>query len=82
MLVQVRHYCASIHKSKVYFNNSFSYDAPKLWNDLPYDLPYDELQISRVSKVDLTLPILEIIPTISSNYQTPDRLPGYDLEHV
>ena len=31
-------YCASIHKSKVHFNNSFSYDAPKLWNDLPYDI--------------------------------------------
>ena len=31
-------YCPSIHKSKVHFNNSFSYDAPKLWNDLPYDI--------------------------------------------
>ena len=37
MFLQVPHYCSSIHKSKVYFNNSFSYDAPKLWNDLPHD---------------------------------------------
>ena len=38
LFLQVPHYCASIHKSKVHFNNSFSYDAPKLWNDLPYDI--------------------------------------------
>ena len=30
LFLQVPHYCASIHKSKVLFNNSFSYDAPKL----------------------------------------------------
>ena len=30
LFLQVPHYCASIHKSKVHFNNSFSYDAPKL----------------------------------------------------
>ena len=29
LFLQVPHYCASIHKSKVHFNNSFSYDAPK-----------------------------------------------------
>ena len=34
LFLQVPSYCASIHKSKVHFNNSFSYDAPKLWNDL------------------------------------------------
>ena len=38
LFLQVPFYCASIHKSKVYFNNSFSYDDPKLWNDLPYDI--------------------------------------------
>ena len=32
--LQVPHYCASIHKSNVHF----SYDAPKLWNDLPHDI--------------------------------------------
>ena len=37
MFLQVPHYCSSIHKSKVHFN-SFSYDAPKLWNDLPQDI--------------------------------------------
>ena len=37
LFLQVPHYCSSIHKSKVHFNNSFSYDAPKLWNDLPHD---------------------------------------------
>ena len=36
LFLQVPHYCSSIHKSKVHFNNSFSYDAPKLWNDLPH----------------------------------------------
>ena len=38
LFLQVPHYCASIHNSKVHFNNSFSYDAPKLWNDLPQDI--------------------------------------------
>ena len=38
LFLQVPHYCASIHKSKVHFNNSFSYDAPKLWNDLAHDI--------------------------------------------
>ena len=38
LFLQVPHYCASIHKSKVHFNNSFSCDAPKLWNDLPHDI--------------------------------------------
>ena len=38
LFLQVPHYCASIHKPKVHFNNSFSYDAPKLWNDLPHDI--------------------------------------------
>ena len=38
LFLQIPHYCASIHKSKVHFNNSFSYDAPKLWNDFPHDI--------------------------------------------
>ena len=38
LFLQVPSYCASIHKSKVHLNNNFSYDAPKLWNDLPYDI--------------------------------------------
>ena len=38
LFLLVPSYCPSIHKSKVHFNNSFSYDAPKLWNDLPYDI--------------------------------------------
>ena len=38
LFLQVPHFCASIHKSKVYFNNSFSYDVPKIWNDLPHDI--------------------------------------------
>ena len=38
LFLEVPHDCASIHKSKVHFNNSFSYDAPKLWNDLPHDI--------------------------------------------
>ena len=80
LFLQVPHYCASIHKSKVHFNNSFSYDAPKLWNDLPHDIrsaPNLSFQTSTKN-----LPISEIISTIASNYHTPDRLPGYDLEHV
>ena len=27
-----------VYKSKVHFNKSFSYDAPKLWNDLPLEI--------------------------------------------
>ena len=38
LFLLVPSYCPSIHKSKVHFNNSFSYDAPKLWNDFPYDI--------------------------------------------
>ena len=38
MFLQVPHYCTLIHNSKVHFNNSFSYDAPKLWNALPHDI--------------------------------------------
>ena len=38
LFLQVPHYCAAIHKSKVNFNNSFSYDAPNLWNDLLHDI--------------------------------------------
>ena len=38
LFLQVPHYCASIHKSKVHFKNSFSSDAPKLWNDLLHDI--------------------------------------------
>ena len=31
-------YSSSVHKSKVRFNKCFSYDAPKLWNDLPLEI--------------------------------------------
>ena len=37
MFLEVPHYCSSIHKSKGHFNNSFSYDTSKLWNDLSHD---------------------------------------------
>ena len=39
MFGKVPYYSSSIHKSKFYFDNSFSYDAPKLWNDLPLGIP-------------------------------------------
>ena len=29
---------SSIYKSRVHFNNRFSYDEPKVWNDLPHDI--------------------------------------------
>ena len=35
MFLKVPFCSSSVHKSKVHFNNSFSYDAPKFWNDLP-----------------------------------------------
>ena len=38
LFLHVPPYCSTIHKSEVHFNNSFSYDAPKLWNDLPQDI--------------------------------------------
>ena len=31
-------YTARIHKSKVQFDNSLTYDGPNLWNDLPHDI--------------------------------------------
>ena len=80
LFLLVPSYCPSIHKSKVHFNNSFSYDAPKLWNDLPYDIrSAPNLSFQKSTQ---NLPISEIIPTIASYYRTPDRLPGNDSEHV
>ena len=38
LFLEVPHYCSSFHKSNVHFNNSFSYDAPKLSNDIPHDI--------------------------------------------
>ena len=38
MFLNVPFYSSSVHKSKVHFNKSFSYDAPKLWNDLPLEI--------------------------------------------
>ena len=38
MFLKVPHCESSIHTSKVYFNNCSSYDAPKLWNDLPLEI--------------------------------------------
>ena len=35
IFLKVPYYSSSSHKSKVHFNNCFSYDAPKLLNDLP-----------------------------------------------
>ena len=66
LFLQVPSYCASIHKSKVHFNNSFSYDAPKLWNDLPYDIRSAPNLSSFKSQLK------------TSYYQTPDRLSGND----
>ena len=37
MFIKVPFYSSSVHKSKVHFNKS-SYDAPKLWNDLPLEI--------------------------------------------
>ena len=31
-------YTPHIHKSKVHFNNSFAFDGPSLWNDLPHHI--------------------------------------------
>ena len=39
MFFKVPFCSSSVHKSKVHFNKSFSYDAPKLWNDLPLEFP-------------------------------------------
>ena len=38
IFLKVPFYSSSIYKSKVNFNKSFSYDAPKLWNDLPLEI--------------------------------------------
>ena len=38
MFLKVPFYIPGVHKSKVHFNKSFSYDAPKLWNDLPLEI--------------------------------------------
>ena len=80
MFLKVPHYCSSIHKSKGHFNNSFSYDAPKLWNDLPHDRrSAPNLMFQKSTK---NLLVSEIFSTLVSNYRTPDCLPGCDLEYV
>ena len=38
MFLKVPFYSPSVHNSKVHFNKCFSYDAPKLWNDLPLEI--------------------------------------------
>ena len=38
MFLKVPFYIPSVHKCKVHFNKSFSYDAPKLWNDLRLEI--------------------------------------------
>ena len=46
-------YSSSVHKSKIHFNKSFSYDAPKLWNDLPLEIQTAPTLHNPVSKSDL-----------------------------
>ena len=38
VFLKVPFYSSSVHKSKVHFNKSFSYDAPKLWKELPLEI--------------------------------------------
>ena len=38
MFLKVPLYSLSVHKSKVHFNKCFSYDTPKIWNDLPLEI--------------------------------------------
>ena len=38
MFLKVSFYSSSVHKSKVHFTKCFSYDAPKLRNDLPLEI--------------------------------------------
>ena len=38
MFLKVPFYSSSVHKSDIHFNKCFSYDAPKLWNDLPLQI--------------------------------------------
>ena len=81
LLLQVPHFCSSIHKSKVHFNSSFSYDAPKLWNDVPHDIMKCSKSLM-IQKSTKKLLISEIISTLVSNYRTPDCLLGCNLEYV
>ena len=38
LFLEVPAFSSSFHKSKSHFQHSFSYDGPKLWNDLPHDI--------------------------------------------
>ena len=38
MFFKVRINSSSVHKSKAHFDKCFSYDAPKLWNNLPLEI--------------------------------------------
>ena len=32
-------FCSSVFKSVKHFDHSFAFDAPKIWNELPHDMP-------------------------------------------
>ena len=36
--LEVPQYYSSVHNSKKHFGHSFAFDAPTVWNDLPYDV--------------------------------------------
>ena len=38
LYLNVPAYVSSCHKSRVHFQNSFAYDGPTLWNDLPHNV--------------------------------------------
>ena len=53
--LKVPFYSPIVHKSKFYFDNSFSYNAPKIWNNLPLDSSNYNDRFFHVSKDDLKL---------------------------
>ena len=62
--LEVPFYSSSVHKSKVHFSKSFSYDAPKLWNDLLLEIR--TVPTLSCSKGNLKIYVLEVFSSLVS----------------
>ena len=81
MFLKVPHYSSSTHKTKVHFNNCFSYDAPKLWNDLQLEI--QTVYILSRFKIRLkTYLFQKPFPPLSFRLPKTDDFPGNDPYHV
>ena len=51
IILNIPQYISPLHKSTKHFSASFSFDVPKIWNDLPADIPSAALLMYFMSKL-------------------------------